>query len=93
MRTVLYITLILISVGFVSGCTHHKLINYPMGDGKFNITIIGNSFVSQEDIKNEWYKEASRLCPNGYLVEEIKEKRKFYKGYPKPGLEGVIVCK
>jgi hypothetical protein len=93
MRTVLYITLILISIGFVSGCVNHRLTNYPMGDGKFSISVRGNSFVGQEDMKNEFYKEASRLCPNGFTVEKIEEKGKFVEGYPKPGLEGVILCK
>ena len=93
MKIYFNITLFLILMGFISSCVNHKLTNYPMGDGKFNISARGNSFLNQEDIKKEWYKEASKLCPNGFSVEKIEEKRKRIEGYPKPGLEGVIVCK
>ena len=80
-------------MGILTGCTMHKLTNYPMGDGRFNISARGNSFIDQEGLKKEWYKEANKLCSEGFLVEKIEEKRKILSGYPKPGLEGVIKCK
>jgi len=87
-------TLLILLLSFgLSSCVNHSLTNYPMGDGRFNISARGNSFLDQEDIKKEWYKEASKLCPKGYSIEKIEEKRKRLNGYPKPGLEGVINCK
>ena len=74
MKIYFNMTLFLIVMGFISSCVNHKLTNYPMGDGKFNISARGNSFLNQEDIKKEWYKEASKLCPNGFSVEKIEEK-------------------
>ena len=74
------------------GCVNHRLTTYPMGEGRYNLTGGGNSFINQEDLKKEWYKEANKLCPKGFVVEKIEEKKKWLSGYPKPGLEGVLKC-
>ena len=94
MKNISIVFILFVLIGMLSGCgVNHKIVNYPMGDGKYSISARGNSAINQDDIKEFWYIEASKLCPNGFNVDGIEEKRKHLDGYPKPGLEGIITCK
>ena len=92
MKKIVLSLLIFTTSVVLSGCQNHKTTNYSMGDERYSISSRGNSLIDQDDIKEVCYTEASELCPNGFKVEEIKEKRKNIEGYNKPGLEGVIKC-
>jgi hypothetical protein len=83
-----------LSLFVISGCSNiREQTTFPMGNNRYTISVRGNSYATQEQVKSAWYRKALGLCKSGFTVEKIETKERVIGSFRKPVLEGIVVCK
>ena len=66
--------------------------SFPMGKNRHMISVRGNVWAKQSELKQKWYNAANLVCFNNFEVEKIEFKEISHMGEKKPLLEGVVKC-